>query len=174
MIISKITLFQNEKFSKKNFWNIQKKFFFKSRQIMLKKSDFQKFGKKKFEKKFFEKKNFFWSWIFCKNRHKIAKNWQIDKIKTFPNRQDFGLSRKYFEMLEITFFEHNLARFVEIFFEKFSFWKKLFFEHYFSFLIGFTCTNNLSMVLLLSLLKKFLCDMHTHWAPTHLKTAVCS
>ena len=116
-------------------------------------------------KKNLKKKIFFWSWIFWENRHKIAKNWQIDKMKTVSNRQDFGLSRKYFEFLEIVFF---LARFGDKnFFENFSFRKELF-------LIGFTCTNNLSMVLLSSLLKKFLCDMHTHWALTHLKTAVCS
>ena len=135
---------------------------------MLKKAISKNLKKKNWKKKFFCHDFFF------ENRHEIAKNRQIDKIKTVPNRQDFGLSRKYFEFLEIAFLSIIWLDLVTKFFENFSFRKKLFFGHYFLFLIGFTCTNNLSMVLLSSLLKKFLCDMHTHWALTHLKTAVCS
>ena len=58
-------------------------------------------------------------------------------------------------------------KFQKNYFENFSFWKKCNFGHYFQFLTGFTHTNNLSMVLLSCLLKNFLSDMHTHWAPEH-------
>ena len=86
------------------------------------------------------------------------------------DEKKFFFSKFFFKFLEIACFEHNLARFEEKiflkisknFFENFSFWKKCHFGHYFRFLTGFTHTNNLSMVLLSCLLKKFLCDMHTH------------
>ena len=109
-------------FQKKFFWNFQKKKFSSNLAKLCSKKAISKNLKKNFEKK-----NFFWSWIFWENRHKIAKNWQIDKIKTVPNRQDFGLSRKYFEFLEIAFFEHNLARFGDKIFWKFLISEKVIF-----------------------------------------------
>ena len=121
-----------------------------------------------------KKKSFFWSHFFCKNRYEIANKCQIEIWLTVANRQDFELSRTHwlfaFELILLKYAGKKPQKI----FQKIFFLEKVIFEHYFSFLIGFTCTNNLSMVLLSSLLKKFLCDMHTHWALTHLKTAVCS
>ena len=83
--------FENIIFFRKFFFEIFKKIFFiKSRRIMLRKGDFQKF-----EKKNFEKKIFFLSCFFSENRNKIAKNCSIKTMVTVPNRQDHEVFRKY-------------------------------------------------------------------------------
>ena len=100
-IFNKISLFQwpettHSAFEKtiffsKFFFEIFKKIFFiKSRRIMIRKGDFQKFEKKNFEKKFF-----FQSFFFFENRNKIAKNRSIKTMVTIPNWQDFEVFRTY-------------------------------------------------------------------------------
>ena len=167
--MSHITIFSRcEIFEKKIFKFSKKKISSNLAKLCTKKA-ISKNLKKKIWKKKKILKSFFW-----KNRYEIANKRQIEILLTVANRQDFELSRTHWLFaFELILLKYAGKKPRKIFQKKF-FWKKLFFEHYFSFLIGFTCTNNLSMVLLLSLLKKFLCDMHTQWALTHLKTAVCS
>ena len=116
---------------------------------------------------FYQSGNF---WRFCGDFRKKKTSKKIFFFKIFFSNfwKSLFLSVIWRDLRKIFFW-----KFQKNFFENFSLWKKCNFGHYFRFLIGFTHTNNLSMVLLSCLLKKFLCDMHTHWAPKHLKTAVC-
>ena len=132
-IFNKISLFQwpettHSAFEKtiffsKNFFEIfKKKFFFKSRQIRLKKA-ILKIPKKKF---------FFWSHIFCENRHEIAKNRPVDKIKTVPNRQDFELSRTHWFFAFETILLQYISKKPQIIQENFEFLKNGSFWAFFS------------------------------------------
>ena len=77
-------------------------------------SDFRK--KYGFKKIFFSK--FFFS-NFCENCHEIAKNCKIDKIKTVPNRQDFGLT-EYIDFLRFSKCYYSIFRKFQKFFLKIS------------------------------------------------------
>ena len=105
---------------------------------------------------------------------KSQQNRQNTKKMTVSKWQDFEVFKIHwfleFEQISLWYF----SRKPQNIFQNIHFLKNCYFHLYFWFLIGFTHSNNLSQVLLWSLVKKFLCGMYTHCIPKHLYLPVCS